>query len=452
MASAPATGNNPCPALAEVLHEAPQLVQLLSVGSLKNLRLTSLALRRAVQCHLRVLRLPSTFRCDLDTQLLARGNWLYLEVLDLSFTRVTTDAIRQLVQQSHWPNLKHLTVVGKSLNARAIKQLSKGCWPQLASLQITYSNKVVAPEVKHLFCDKWPMLTTLLLTHIKLSAATIAKLGKQLWPYLTCLDLSHTDMSNAAIAQLAGGRWQQLVSLDLSFNWGIADGVSALGSASWQELQSLNLEHCQLSLASVNNLMKGQWPYLHSLNLADNKYMFMEPTDLHCPQPMTAVWTGLKKLDLTDTWLEGVSTAVLKSWCALEYLNVGNNDLSIESQRALATAQFLSLKGLSFSLDFRIRPGLSLLSANLPMLEELDLSYSHNGSTVSSVCKGHWPHVKRLCLANTLFHHVWYLLQGHWPKLEMLNIDHNNMTSKEVRLCIERLIAVKWPLKELSMK
>lgn len=115
----PAISSTPCLALADIVHEAPALIQLLSSASLKSLRLTSLALRQAVHSQIKVLRLPSSFQCGPDTHLLTRGGWLHLEVLDLTFISLTTGAVCQMAQQAHWPNLKHLIVAEETLSARS---------------------------------------------------------------------------------------------------------------------------------------------------------------------------------------------------------------------------------------------------------------------------------------------------------------------------------------------
>lgn len=68
-------------------------------------------------------------------------------------------------------------------------------------------------------------------------------------------------------------------------------------------------------------------------------------------QQMTAVWTGMKRLDLTNTGLTTVSKAVLQSWSTLEYLSISRNSLRKEFVQGLVTAQFASLKGLSFHVN-----------------------------------------------------------------------------------------------------
>ena len=153
-------------ALAEVLHQAPALFQLLPTLAWKSLLCTSSALRQANRSHVQTLRVPWPLEVsERAIQLLVSGNWISLEVLDLSFTDLDAAGMKQL-QNANWPKLQQLNVAGTQLCQEAIKQLSRGQWPDLEIVQLGHIDSYGLLSLQYLDNSNWPLLKSLQLPHV----------------------------------------------------------------------------------------------------------------------------------------------------------------------------------------------------------------------------------------------------------------------------------------------
>ena len=161
--------------LAEVLHQAPALSQLLPTLAWKSLLCTSSALRQAIRCHVKTLRVPWPLEVsERAIQLLASGNWISLEVLDLSFTDLDAAGMKQL-QKANWPKLQQLNVAGTQLCQEAIKQLSRGQWPDLEIVQLGHVDSYGLLSLQYLDNSNWPLLKSLQSPHMLLEHNALAR-------------------------------------------------------------------------------------------------------------------------------------------------------------------------------------------------------------------------------------------------------------------------------------
>ena len=445
---APGTAIQRTPTLADVLQEAPALLPLLSAATLKSLLSVCTATHQAVRRHVKILRIPPSYPCDLDIQLLIEGGWRQLEVLELCCTNLDAAGIGRL-HKAHWPNLKHLSVAGTILNARAVKQLVKGKWPRLETLVMGNTRQITPPAIHVLQSSNWPVLRSLQLPDIAFNSEAMALLAQRQWPNLQHLDLSCNSMNNNAISQIPAGRWLHLTSLHLGGNHLETAAVQTLKTAAWSNLQSLDVSSCGLNLESAE-LLASCWPTVHSLNLAHNRLWEDE-------QPMTSMWPWLRTLNLADTGLTALSESVLTAWSTLESLDLSLNTLDHESENLLYQANFACLKSLTLQwvcLDV-FEAMLNFALTGWSLIECLDLSECDIDGTalklLTTVC---WPQLRSLRLANVGFTvlQAETLIKGQWPKLEVLNFDDNKMPQLCMCACIRVLAEGHWPIKAFSIR
>lgn len=169
-------------ALAEVLHQAPALFQLLPTLAWNSLLCTSSALPQATRSHVQTLRVPwpqglpwVSARLSLEVseraiQLLVSGNWISLEVPDLSFTELDAAGMKQL-QKAHWPKLQQPNVAGTQLCQEAIKQLSRGQWPDPEIVQLGRIDSYGLLSLQYLDNSNWPLLKPCLIFTVTTCAA-----------------------------------------------------------------------------------------------------------------------------------------------------------------------------------------------------------------------------------------------------------------------------------------
>ena len=451
--------------LAAVLHAAPTLLDLLPAAAIKSLLFTSSAAREAVHRHVKVLRASpwEGYPSDLDIQLLAKGKWERLEVLELACTQLDAGSIEQL-QTAKWPKLRYLNVAGNMLSAQAVKQLSRGHWPHLDVLNMGRTRHRVKPAVQFLSNTQWPALRSLQLPDVGLKVEALVKLAQLDWPKLQHLDLSQNSLKHDAILQLSTCRLPQVTSLDLSANVLDAAAITSLCTAKLPLLENLELRFCELSLQAVPELLKGHWPSLDSLNLARNKFWCPVPVVLGDPwpletAPMTTPWHDLKKLNLSSTGLTSVSTAVLHSWSTLEELNLNGNELSDECALNIVNAGLPVLKKLSLQkgyhplvYGFTYWCMTSMSMAQWSLLEFIDLS--GNSIDMTALTKAQWPQLRCLHLARTGFgsYSACALLDGQWPQLQVLDLSDNNMSEDETDQSVCTLMHGQWPLTLFSVR
>ena len=438
-----------------MLQEAPALLPLLSAATLKSLLSVCTATHQAVRRHVKTLRIPPSYPYELDIQLLVRGGWTQLEVLDLCCTNLDAAGLGRL-HKAHWPHLKHLNVAGTVLNARAVKQLVKGQWPQLETLVMGNTRHITQPAVHVLQSSNWPMLRSLQLPDIAFNSEAMAHLAQCQWPNLQHLDLSCNSMDTDVIAQIPAGRWSHLTSLHLGGNQLDTAAVQTLKTAAWPELESLHVQDCGLDLESAE-LLTGHWPNVHSLNLAHN-HMWTDQ------QPMTSMWPRLKTLNLADTGLTAVSESVLTAWSILESLDLSLNTLHHEFKLRLLQANFACMEVFTLQLQCvssnvltsaRIWARLDIALTGWLVIECLDLSECDlNDGALELLTRGCWPQLRSLRLADVGLTSLRAetLIKGQWPKLEVLNVDDNEMPNWDMCTCIRILVKGQWPVRAFSIR
>lgn len=101
-----------------------------------------------------------------------------------------------------------------TLDSDGIRQLALGNWPLLSKLDISQHTHLCSsldpPAYASFAQGTWPQLTYLSLAHHGMNDACAAELVNADWPKLQTLDLSYNRTSTAGRARVAQGNWPDL--------------------------------------------------------------------------------------------------------------------------------------------------------------------------------------------------------------------------------------------------
>ena len=251
-------------ALADVVREAPRLLDFLPADAWSALSGTNRQLRQLVHSYTKSVHLDSKYRLD-D---LCKGDWPQLEMVLIpkrhwySTLDWKPDSTIQLIAalgfaKKHWyeDDDDTLTLV---VRARP-KQQSK--WPVVQlNLPPTVLSRLYRPQ--------WTQTQHLELSNSQLSASGIAQLTALPWPNLRTLSVNDNNLGSPEIAHLAQGSWPQLKELDLSKNQLDAAATAQLALGAWPLLERLCLGHNQhLDALAIAQLANAPWPRLTYLSL-----------------------------------------------------------------------------------------------------------------------------------------------------------------------------------------
>ena len=332
-----ATLSSTCKQLRSMVHEHVTSVSIIQHnGHGTQYQITELqALTNGHWPHLQ--RLNIKYRAKLEMaaiRQLSKGPWSSLTSLDLSRNALSADAMSQLVL-GKWPALKCLNLSYNRLDTAAIALLTQADWP-LEDLQLS-DNRIGVEAMQELIQGRWPKLSQLTLRWNNLNAHTIAVLAQLQWP-LQYLDLGHNLLDANAMTHLGRGSQPNLETAIWAGNCiAPAETIGKLGEVAWPHLVSLNLSRILLRGADIAGLCNAYWPRLSTVDLAGNcldelSMMFLVKAD----------WPELKHLDLSENSLDDVAVEILSHnrWHDLERLVLQlNHELTRNAARFLSISQ-----------------------------------------------------------------------------------------------------------------
>ena len=277
------------------------------------------------------------------------------------------------------------------------------------------------------------------------------------WTYLQRLGMHYyrSRLDTDAVSILIQGRWPLLETLDLSASLLNAEAAMLLTDASWPlkhlnlsenplgsaslmwlikaglPLESLYLRAVGLTPAGVKELVKGNWPGLRRVVLARNKLTATAIMPL-----VKAQWPELRQLDLSQnllTW-QAITTLTKVDMPRLSKLDLSCNLLCHQALQALSIGNWPRLQCLD--LSYCNLYALDDVSGNWPRLRCLWLSGNCVEDAIISNVLLRWRLITDLRLSNTMLSTaaVQRLVQGHWPVLNRLSVDHNYLDEKAKRL------------------
>ncbi len=510
--------------LSDVLQHVPELLDQLPLSARTALLHTSRALRKQLQCSVRLIQPVS----QAEARLLLHGCWPCLETIDISGIALPAKSILELTKQSlpcletlqlscpgmndaavaqlatgNWPKLHTLVIHNATLGSAAISALSTTSWPlmqelRLYSLQVTpdtptfqgafpllktvvldfsgssHSAAVLNRVMEIITASSWEKLEVLDISYSNFDAAAAAylmALGD--WPRLKSLRLQLT-CSDSAIMQLATTRWPMLEDLDATCVFHSGDVMQHVDHMTWPQLKVLTLRAMGLYSTSIFQAAQSSWALLHTLDLSSNalstaamenlvtanlpllQHLDLSLCGLHAVamQPLTNVkWPLLQKLFLDDNDLDTAAMQYLTAAACpkLELLELGMNGLDGFAMAVLVKGDWRELRVLGLCKSCPKEGVAHLLQGNWPKLEILVLSYNHlDVQAVAALSLGNWPQLKTLRLSHCALDAmtVSYLVRGKWRQLSVLHLCYNGL---DLGSAVE-LLKGDWPvLAELNL-
>ncbi|KAL3135728.1 hypothetical protein ABBQ38_006196 [Trebouxia sp. C0009 RCD-2024] len=154
-----------------------------------------------------------------------------------------------------WQNMRNMQIKTQcpswmpSFSMPVMLELIEADWRYLQSLDLSYSH-LGSEGLSQLFLGKWPLLSQLDVSHLRLARA---------------------DFRPSNYKGLACGTWPQLTHLCLSHNWMDDDCAAELVNADWPKLQTLDLSYNDIGATGSASLAQGDWPAMEHLCLHGNK-------------------------------------------------------------------------------------------------------------------------------------------------------------------------------------
>ena len=351
----------------------------------------------------RQLKILSFRKAGLEPEamaVLSHGHWPLLQCLNLACNNIGERGMKSF-SLCPWPALEVLQLNEVGMSAQMVIHLTRANLPHLTSLNLSYNNMEACINI--LTEGRWPQLGTLELSWSNLSSACLAQLVRGAWPNLKRLDLSNNNMLIASIGDFRNAAWPLLANLNLQ--GGVHGGLFMKASQTqeqafvsfaqceWRYLQNLNLSSCNLQPAIMRKLCQAQWQNLSFLDFTANclhsdslKYL------------VASQWSQLRCLSMKwcDIDITAVSHLIQAQWPCLEFLGLGGNDINVEALEVLMQAKWPMLKFLDLSRNYlgparivRLSTGTLLLKdggdknvidppawllKQWPRLQEIDLS------------------------------------------------------------------------------
>ena len=129
-----------------------------------------------------------------DIPLIVKGDWACLQSLTLTDDSGSRRSVLQsgdspfpVLQQVHWPCLKHLSLSGVRLSSITMSQLLEVNLPKLEDLDLSNSNLTHTTMRQLITLHSWPLLKRLNLSQSKLDRAGVTLLAQAAWPILHSL-------------------------------------------------------------------------------------------------------------------------------------------------------------------------------------------------------------------------------------------------------------------------
>ncbi len=223
--------------LADVLHQAPRLLDVLQQHRL-----------------LDVLLATNTGMCHLVQQYVT-----HITIPDQSHIHT--------LAQNRRPNLQRMSLQSVQ-DPSAVAGLSQGDW-QILSLQPTFG-KLDLDAIMNLQRNIWPwqMLTDLEVYFGQGLPVDLHMLSTCHWPLLESLTLRSGRLDDAQAAVIFRADWPLLWSLRLPYN--CLMHLKGVHHNRWPQLKSVCLMDNPVSNTGLQRLVSAEWPKLTALDLSDN--------------------------------------------------------------------------------------------------------------------------------------------------------------------------------------
>ena len=389
-----------CTSLADVLHEAPRILQLVSPDDKKALLAVCKAIRQLVHAFASSI----TLREDDSLQnLLNTAVGPHLHQLALRGIQLTATAVPGLAS-TPWFALTHLTLCNCGLNGATISKLAAGHWPALQHLSLC-NNQLNTAAVAAMANSNWPLLRHLDLSSNRLTARSISKLTQLRWSNVETLDLINNPyLESNAIRKLSSGAWPRLRALAVSgtFKLGLFVQVAA---SSWPLLETIQI-NCNYSAPQAGSFA-GCWRNVKNLQIT-TRFPSILGT-LTTPQSSwltEAAWTNLRTLDLSysDLGRSGIMHLAQGPWPLLSKLDLSR----LQRAYVLTPTEYANFASLSnwpkltyLSLAHNGMDdecAVQLHNGDWPLLTTLDLSYNDISAEGTGLAEADWPYLEHLCL------------------------------------------------------
>ena len=233
---------------------------------------------------------------DKGLEILARGNWPFLETLKLNNTEITITGVETMRASSKWSQLKQLHLAKNLMNNQVLKTLSQGDWPLLETIDLSFT-KVTKVGVLYLIINSelpnlqefkfargagfvetlrknWSLVETFDMSNGEITQKEVSLLvGRLKFPQLKYLSLSYNQKINdEAMEILVQGDWLFLEILDLNETKVTAIGVEEIATRSkWPRLKHLFLHQNELNGKWLETLSRGNWPLLETIDVINTQ-------------------------------------------------------------------------------------------------------------------------------------------------------------------------------------
>lgn len=388
----------PC-VLADVIREAPRLLEFLPSDAWSALSTSSRLLRHLIHSHTKTAFVDSPD----DVKLLFQGTWPQLSTVIVREAQAASEV-------EHQP-------VGKM-------QLLAAC--QLGDMAVGYAATVVLlvrPKARQQ--QFWPA------RHRRMSISSLSFLQQPKWHQLQHLALDHINLSPQGLAQLVSVSWPEMRRLYLRRSKLGSAGMAQLAQGRWPQLQTLAIAHTGLDAAAVAHLMTGSWPLLKHLWLGQNADL----DEKACGLLATAHWPNLRVLDLTGVKLNAacVHNLVQAHWPQLDMLMLEHTGVDADAIAELANAKWPLLTSLFLQDNAMGAQAMAqLVLAPFPRLASLTLCKNKlNAAAAKHLASSNWPLLSILALYDNYLDDaaMFHLAQANWPLLEWLHLEQNKISA-----------------------
>lgn len=382
--------------LADILHECPRLLQLLTNNCLKSLSATSQGLRQ-----------------------LARGT--VISMSSTAFARLS---------KVDWPRLRMI-----KLSADSVCPALDPAWTLLAKVNVST------------LCGLW--LNVLLLkapttnqTALEtasdwLDAHMCEIMLRQDWPQASTLSVEcgqEASLAAAVLRELGQKPWSELYALTVFVNHLDVQGIAAIVQGRWANISSLSITCAQFDDRDMQQLVAGEWPKLLQIRFHGVRCFHTNMSHIATPK-----WKALQEICLSsmyvqDTVMQQLVTNPLRSLAALELSEccIGAHAMSVFSEADWPVLTRLVLR--SSPMDATAMSQLAL--ATLPALSKLDLSKTGlKAKGMEYLVQAEWPRLQDLSLCQNPLNlqAVEHLVKGQWTSLQSLQMMGTQLSAESIK-------------------
>ena len=378
-----------------------------------------------------------------DVPLIVKGGWACLQSLTLTDDSGSRRSVLlsggspfPVLQQVHWPCLKHLSMSGLRLSSITMSQLLEVDLPHLEDLDLSNSKLTRSTLQQLTTLNKWRLLKRLNLSQNKIDMGGSALLALVNWPILQQLVLSNCRLNAACTVLLARTSWPELKWVHLDSNCLWCHKYLACYFPSWPLLEYADLsggpegkDGSPGAHSVLRAMADAQWLHLKHLDLS-GRHHELESADVLCL--IRGHWPGLLTLSLSGSLLqcellESLAHLVHASWLVL---------------------QDLDLSGQCDSDAYWSHEHTAMLSQGTwPMLKRLNLSHNMMfPGCMPMLAQGHWPFLEEMTDCYMGSDDLIDLFMADWPLMQDLDLSRNSKKLRFAKLASNPAVLSMWPL------